>query len=212
MPLGQAKATNQPTAPDQASKRQALTAMDEEEVRVCTKCALCQSRTNTVFGEGDPDAGLMFIGEGPGQNEDEQRRPFVGRAGDLLNKQIKAMGFEREQVFIANIVKCRPPNNRTPASDEVEACSDYLRRQIAVIQPKVIVTLGGPAAKMMLKTKEGITRIRGTWFSYGGLQPEGPAIPIMPTFHPAYLLRAYTTDNRQKVWSDLQQAMTLLEK
>jgi DNA polymerase len=187
-----------------------LEALDANEVRGCTRCGLCQDRTQTVFGEGDPEARIFFIGEGPGQNEDAQGRPFVGRAGELLNKQIAAMGLQREQVFIANVVKCRPPNNRAPTAIEVEACSDYLRRQIQIIRPEVIITLGGPAAKLVLKTTEGITRIRGQWFNYEGLSSDGPAIAVMPTFHPAYLLRAYTPDNRKKVWSDLQQVMQRL--
>jgi len=186
----------------------ALGAMDEQEVRGCTKCVLCEGRIQTVFGEGDPDAPIMFVGEGPGQNEDEQGRPFVGRSGDLLEKQIQAMGFERSQIFIANVVKCRPPNNRTPLADEVEACSDYLRRQIEIIRPKVIITLGGPAAKLVLGVKEGITRIRGQWHEYPGVSP---AVPVMPTFHPAFLLRQYTQENRAKVWSDLKKALTKLE-
>ncbi len=166
----------------------------------------------TVFGEGDADAGLMFIGEGPGQNEDEQGRPFVGRAGELLTKMIAAMGFAREQVFIANVVKCRPPGNRTPTPAEADACWPYLRRQILTIEPHVIVTLGGPATKRLLDTKTGITALRGTWHLFHGIEPEGPAVPVMPTFHPAYLLRSYTKENRAKVWSDLQAAMRLLDR
>ncbi|MCC6681294.1 MAG: uracil-DNA glycosylase [Phycisphaeraceae bacterium] len=183
--------------------------MDEQEVRKCTRCDLCRSRTQTVFGEGDPDAALMFIGEGPGQTEDEQGRPFVGRAGELLNKMIVAMGLAREQVYIANVVKCRPPDNRTPVPEETAACWDYLRRQIEIIQPRVIVALGAPAAKMLLETKVGIMKLRGTWQSFNMVQPP---IPVMPTFHPAYLLRAYTQDNRAKVWSDLQQVMEMMKK
>lgn len=186
---------------DTKAKQAALDALDQQEVRSCTKCPLHQSRTQTVFGEGDPDAAIMFVGEGPGQNEDEQGRPFVGRAGELLNKMIEAMGYRREDVYITNIVKSRPPNNRAPTPAEVAACWPYLRRQIEIIRPKVIVTLGGPAAKALLETKEGITRLRGTWHEYVEVQPP---IPIMPTFHPAYLLRAYTHDNRAKVWADLQ--------
>jgi len=178
--------------------------MDEQEVRGCVKCELCRSRTQTVFGEGDPEAPVMFIGEGPGQHEDETGRPFVGRAGELLTNMINAMGYRREQVYIANLVKCRPLNNRTPTPVEAQACWDYLRRQIELIRPKVIVTLGGPATKMLLQTDTGITRLRGTWHAYEGIDPP---IPLMPTFHPAYLLRSYTTDNRRKVWSDLQQVM-----
>src|SRR5690606_28970493 len=127
-------------------------------VKPCEKCELCRGRLNTVFGEGDPDAPVMFIGEGPGQNEDEQGRPFVGRAGELLEKMIVAMGLSRDRVYIANTVKCRPPNNRAPTPIEVDACWDYLHRQIATIRPRAIVTLGGPAAKAVLKTNEGVTR------------------------------------------------------
>lgn len=198
-------------APSAAVKLHRLEQLDRDEVRGCTKCALCHTRTQTVFGEGDPDARLMFVGEGPGQTEDETGRPFVGRAGELLDKQIAAMGLKREQVFIANIVKCRPPENRTPAPDEVAQCFGYLVRQIEIIRPAVIVTLGGPATKAMLDTKEGITRIRGTWHTFDALALRGgPSIPVMPTFHPAYLLRSYTVENRKKVWSDLQAVMEKL--
>jgi uracil-DNA glycosylase family 4 len=193
-----------------ATKLTILQDMDANEVRGCTNCELCHSRTNTVFGDGDPDADLMFVGEGPGRNEDEQGRPFVGRAGDLLSKMIVAMGLSREQVYIANIVKCRPPQNRTPTPHEVQACWDYLRRQIKTIQPKVIVSVGGPATSMLLDTKKGITSIRGTWHEYDPPGKDGGPIPVMPTFHPAYLLRSYTKENRAKVWSDLQQAMARL--
>ncbi|MEX0654059.1 MAG: uracil-DNA glycosylase [Phycisphaeraceae bacterium] len=186
---------------DRAAKLRVLQAIDENEVRGCTKCELCHGRTQTIFGEGDPDADILFIGEGPGRDEDEQGRPFVGRSGQLLTKMIEAMGLSREQVFITNVVKCRPPNNRTPTPAEVATCWDYLRRQIEAIRPKAIVTLGGPAAKAVLETKEGITRLRGTWHRYESVQP---AVPVMPTFHPAYVLRQYTKENRARVWSDLQ--------
>jgi len=189
-------------------KIDALKQMDEQEVSQCTACVLCESRTQTVFGEGDPDAPILFIGEGPGQNEDEQGRPFVGRSGDLLSKQIEAMGFDRSQIYIANVVKCRPPKNRTPLAGEVAACSGYLKRQIATIRPKVIITLGGPAAKLVLNVDQGITRIRGTWYEYTGVNPP---VPVMPTFHPAYLLRQYTKENRAKVWSDLKKALKRLD-
>ena len=130
-------------------------------------------------------------------------------AGDLLDKQIQAIGFERSQVYIANVVKCRPPKNRTPLANEVEACSGYLRRQIELIRPQVIITLGGPAAKLVLNVDQGITRIRGIWHEYTGVQP---GVPVMPTFHPAYLLRQYTKENRAKVWSDLKAALGRLEQ
>lgn len=200
------------TTLDREEKRQILDAIDKNEVRGCTKCALCQSRIQTVFGQGDPDAGLMFIGEGPGQSEDEQGLPFVGRAGEMLNKQIAALGLAREEVYIANVVKCRPPNNRAPTPTEAQACWDYLLRQIETIQPQVIVTLGGPAMKLLLNTTKGITAVRGTWHQFEGLLPVGPVIPVMPTFHPAYLLRAYTPENRRKVWSDLQNALARLQE
>lgn len=187
-------------------KLNALNELEEHHVRGCTKCPLCEGRTRTVFGEGDVDAAVMFIGEGPGQNEDEQGRPFVGRAGQLLDKQIEAMGYQRAEVYIANIVKCRPPNNRAPTTTEVDACMDYLKKQIETIRPKAIVTLGGPAAKALLNTREGVTRLRGQWHEIS-LGQGKPTVPVMPTFHPAYLLRAYTPDNRKKVWSDLQQVM-----
>ncbi|MEX2214434.1 MAG: uracil-DNA glycosylase [Phycisphaeraceae bacterium] len=192
-------------------KKRTLEEMDTNEVRPCNKCVLCETRTQTVFGNGDPDAKLLFIGEGPGEQEDLQGVPFVGKAGQKLTEMIKAMGLSRETVFIANVVKCRPPGNRTPLTGEIEACWDYLLRQIATIQPHVIVTLGGPATKTLLQTQRGITSIRGIWHHFNGLKPQGPAVPVMPTFHPAYLLRAYTPENRKKVWSDLQAVMKLLQ-
>jgi DNA polymerase len=184
-----------------------LTQLDEQEVKGCERCLLAKGRTRTVFGEGNPEARVMFIGEGPGQTEDEQGRPFVGRAGELLNKQIQAIGLEREDVFIANTVKCRPPNNRAPTPQEVDACSDYLIRQIQIICPEVIVTLGGPASKFITGSPDGITRIRGMWHTFDRVEP---SIPVMPTFHPAYLLRSYTVENRRKVWEDLKQVAARL--
>lgn len=188
-------------------KSEELEAMDLGEVRVCTKCGLCKGRNKTVFGEGNPDADLVFIGEGPGAEEDKQGRPFVGRAGELLTKMIAAMGLTRQDVFIGNIVKCRPPGNRAPMADEVEACWDYLIRQLRIIQPRIIVTLGNPATHAMLNTTVGITRLRGQWQSLPILDADLAGIKVMPTFHPAFLLRQYTQDNRKKVWSDLQQVM-----
>jgi len=196
---------------DLNTKIHLLHGMDVNEVRSCRKCGLCNGRTQTVFGEGDPDANLLFIGEGPGENEDLQGRPFVGPSGEKLDEMIKAMGLDRKQVYIANVVKCRPPQNRAPTTDEVHACWDYLKRQIETIQPRVIVTLGGPATKQILQTNKGITAIRGIWHSFDALKPAGPSVPVMPTFHPAYLLRAYTPENRKKVWNDLQKAMKLLK-
>jgi len=194
------------------AKRKAaeLEAIDAGEVRHCTRCALAGGRTHTVFGEGHPDADLMFIGEGPGAEEDKQGRPFVGRAGELLAKMIAAMGLTRRQVYIGNVVKCRPPGNRAPAAEEVEACWDFLLRQMRIIAPKVIVTLGNPATHAVLNTTVGITRLRGQWQSLPILDAALAGIKVMPTFHPAYLLRSYTPENRQKVWSDLQQVMAEL--
>jgi len=165
----------------------------------CTRCKLHSGRKNIVFGVGDPHARLMFVGEGPGADEDVKGEPFVGRAGKKLDEMIQAIGLERSAVYIANIVKCRPPNNRDPERDEVETCSPFLAAQIEAIRPRVIVSLGSPATKTLLQTREGITRLRGNWREYRG-------IPLMPTFHPAYLLRAYTPDNRRKVWEDLKAA------
>jgi DNA polymerase len=181
-----------------------LKALDETEVNVCTRCRLHETRTRTVFGEGDPDARIFFIGEGPGENEDLQGRPFVGRAGELLNKWIAAMGLQREQVFIANIVKCRPPGNREPAPDEVSTCTPYLQRQLEIIRPQVIITLGRPAAQHMLDTKISMGKLRGQWFDWR-------SIKLMPTYHPAYVLRSYTYETRAAVWSDLQLVMKQLD-
>lgn len=196
---------------DRATKIHILTALRQTEVEGCTKCVLCERRTQTVFGEGDPDAKLMFIGEGPGETEDKTGRPFVGRAGELLDKMIVAMGYKREDVYIANVVKCRPPGNRAPTPVEVEACWGFLKRQLMTIQPRAIVTLGGPAAKLILSTERNISSIRGQWDTFRGLSPEGPYIPVMPTFHPAYVLRNYNDETRRKVWSDLKQVKSFLD-
>lgn len=176
-----------------------------DEIGDCTRCPLHEQRTHIVFGVGSPGAGLMFIGEGPGADEDAQGEPFVGRAGKKLDEMIRAIGLEREEVYIANVVKCRPPGNRDPRPDEVATCSPFLFKQIAAIRPKVIVTLGSPATKTLLRTSAGITRLRGEWHEFEG-------IPVMPTFHPAYLLRAYTKENRAKVWEDLQAARARLDE
>jgi len=181
-------------------KTRLLAELEEKQVRICPKCRLSETRTQTVFGEGDVDAPIFFIGEGPGETEDKTGRPFVGRAGQLLDQMIVAMGLKREQVYIANIVKCRPPQNRAPAPDEVETCTPYLVRQIEIIRPRAIVTLGLPASKYMLSSNSTMGRLRGQWHEWRGIK-------LMPTFHPAYLLRSYTVENRQAVWSDLQKVM-----
>jgi uracil-DNA glycosylase len=184
-------------------KRRRLIALDENEVRGCTKCRLSQTRKNTVFGEGDPAAKIFIIGEGPGENEDIQGRPFVGRAGELLNKWIAAMGLRREQVFIANIVKCRPPGNREPAPDETATCTPYLQRQLEIVRPEVIITLGRPSSQYMLQSKLAMGKLRGQWHAWRGIK-------LMPTYHPAYVLRQYTVETRRAVWDDLKKVMAEL--
>ena len=171
----------------------------------CTRCKLHEQRTKIVFGVGDPRARLMFIGEGPGAEEDARGEPFVGRAGKKLDEMISAIGLKRTEVYIANIVKCRPPKNRDPERDEIETCSPFLERQIEAIRPKVIVTLGAPAARTLLKTRIGITKLRGQWQGFRG-------IPVMPTYHPAYLLRVYTQENRRKVFDDLKAARARMDE
>jgi DNA polymerase len=185
-------------------KLEVLAALDRDEVKPCRKCRLCETRKNTVFGVGDVDARLLFIGEGPGENEDLQGEPFVGKAGQLLDKMIQAMGWSRERVYIANIVKCRPPGNRVPAPDEVATCTPFLEKQIEVIRPQVIVTLGLPATQYMLTSKNTMSRMRGIWHAWRGIK-------LMPTYHPAYVLRQYTPEVRAAVWSDLQKVMDELK-
>jgi DNA polymerase len=175
-----------------------------DEVRAalgdCRRCGLCDNRTQIVFGVGDPAASLMFIGEGPGEQEDLKGIPFCGRAGELLTRMIEnGLGIPRSSVYICNIVKCRPPNNRTPLPDEVAACRPFLDGQIDAVRPRVIVALGKPAASLLLGRDVAITRVRGVWHEYRG-------IPVMPTFHPAFLLRQYTVENRRLVWEDLKAA------
>lgn len=165
----------------------------------CTRCKLAGGRTTIVFGVGNPQAAVMFIGEGPGEDEDRQGVPFVGRAGALLTDIItKGMGLTREDVYIANVVKCRPPNNRNPELDEIAACEPFLRRQIALVRPKVIVALGKFASQVLLRSRVPISRLRGIWSEYDG-------VPLMPTFHPAYLLR--TPSDKKLVWEDVKKVL-----
>jgi uracil-DNA glycosylase family 4 len=164
----------------------------------CTRCKLHGGRTHLVFGVGNPFASLVFVGEGPGGDEDLQGEPFVGRAGQLLTKMIEAMGFARSEVYIANVVKCRPPGNRDPEPDEIEACEPYLKAQIAAIRPRVIVALGRFAVQTLLKDTTPISRQRGRWREYEGVK-------LMPTFHPAYLLR--NPAEKKPAWEDLQLVM-----
>jgi len=167
----------------------------------CTRCKLHKARTNIVFGVGNPKAQLVFVGEGPGHDEDIQAEPFVGRAGRLLTQMIEAMGLKRSDVYICNVVKCRPPENRLPEKDEITTCSPYLIRQLDVIKPKVICCLGACSAQTLLNTSQGISRYRGEWFDYRGAK-------LMATYHPAYLLRNPAA--KSEVWKDLQDIMALL--
>lgn len=171
----------------------------------CQRCKLWKTRTNIVFGEGNAKADLMFIGEAPGADEDASGRPFVGRAGQLLTKMIEAINFKREDVYIANILKSRPPDNRNPEADETKSCIPFLFRQIAVIRPKLIVTLGNPATQGLLETKVGITKLRGEFQDY----PRFPGIKVLPTFHPAYLLRS--PDKKREAWEDLKKVRAFLQ-
>ena len=176
----------------------------EREVSACRKCELHQSRTHTVFGCGNPDADWLFVGEAPGQHEDLQGQPFVGRAGKLLDMMIAALGMEREQVFIANVLKCRPPGNRDPQPREIEQCEPYLHRQLARIRPKVIVALGRISAQALLKTDEPLGKLRGRVHQYGA-----DNIPLVATYHPAYLLRS--PEQKAKAWEDLWRARAIAE-
>jgi len=167
----------------------------EAEIADCGKCRLCETRTNVVPGEGDPKARLMFIGEGPGRDEDLQGRPFVGRSGELLTRMIAAIGMERGQVYICNIVKCRPPQNRNPEPDEAAACMNYLRGQFALVRPKVVVLLGKVACRYVLKEESSVMRDHGKWFERKGTW-------FMPTYHPSALLR--DPSKKREAWDDFQ--------
>jgi DNA polymerase len=186
-----------------ADNSKPLQAKSLEELRAaigdCERCKLCSGRTHLVFGVGNPKAKLMFVGEGPGRDEDLQGEPFVGRAGQLLTDIItKGMGLKREDVYIANVVKCRPPENRNPEPDEVAACEPFLKKQIDLIRPKIIVGLGKFAVQTLLQSKVPITKVRGNWHSYHGIK-------LMPTFHPAYLLR--NPADKKLVWEDIKKVI-----
>jgi DNA polymerase len=174
-----------------------------KELGDCRRCKLCEGRKTIVYGSGNPRAELVFVGEGPGEEEDKQGIPFVGAAGQLLTKMIEAMKYSRDDVYICNVVKCRPPGNRNPEPDEIRACEPFLQAQLRIIKPKVIVALGKFAAQTLLRDDTAITRLRGQWRQYEG-------IDLMPTFHPAYLLRA--PDEKKKAWMDLQEVMKKLGK
>lgn len=190
-----------------------LDALREQYIKDEPHASFITSFTNIVFGEGDPSADLMFIGEAPGEQEDKTGRPFVGRAGQLLEKMIIAMGLSRSQVYIANVLKTRPPNNATPTREESLLCAPYLCEQIRIINPKIIVTLGLPATHLLLDSTSPMRSMRGSFHRFpapGTHFADLPEMELMPTYHPAYLLRSYTEDNRRKVWSDLQQVMDRL--
>jgi DNA polymerase len=174
-----------------------------DEMGDCQRCKLAKGRQHLVFGTGNPDAALVFVGEAPGAEEDRTGEPFVGAAGQLLTKMIEAMGFLREDVYICNIIKSRPPGNRNPEPDEIAACEPFLKKQLAAIRPRMIVCLGKFAAQTLLRSDAPISRLRGQWKSYEG-------IPLMPTFHPAFLLRNPAA--KREVWADLQLVMGELDR
>lgn len=197
-PASSAATSPAPPAPSRDGEKESLESI-RLDIGDCTRCKLHKGRTSIVFGEGSPAASLVFVGEGPGYEEDQQGRPFVGAAGQLLTDIIvKGMKLGREDVYICNIVKCRPPENRNPELDEVAACIGFVQRQIAAISPRVIVTLGNVPTQNLLETKQGITKLRGVWQEYRG-------IPVMPTFHPSYLLRS--PGEKGKVWEDIKMVM-----
>ncbi len=196
-------APEEPSAPKTGRDPARLLAELEASLADCARCKLAKGRAKLVFGEGSPRADLMFVGEGPGRDEDLQGRPFVGRAGQLLTRIINAMKMKRDNVYIANIVKCRPPGNRNPEPDEVTACMPFLMRQIEIIRPRVICALGSVAFQALMETKAPISKFRGT------LYPWREGIYLMPTYHPAYLLR--NPAKKRDVWEDVQVIMKFLE-
>ena len=201
--VGAAPHLPEPMPSTGADARETELAALAETVRACEKCALCKTRTQTVFSDGSPYAGLVFVGEAPGADEDRQGKPFVGRAGQLLTDIIvKGMKLQRGDVYICNVLKCRPPENRNPLPAEVEQCEPYLLRQLDLIQPKVICALGTYAAQTLLRTLESVGKLRGRWHRYHG-------IPLRVTYHPAYLLR--NPADKSKTWQDIQEVMKVLD-
>ena len=194
-----------PVAVQQENHSSLLKQLHKRHDANCPHCTQATGYTQTVFGSGNPEAQLMFLGEAPGAEEDKQGIPFVGEVGKKLNEIISAMGMQREDVYIANILKSKPPNNQTPSPQEVDQCGPFLIEQIVIVQPKVIVALGSPATNFLLKTTDGISELRGSWGDFDG-------IAVMPTFHPAYLLRNYTKEVRAQMWSDMQQVIHKLKK
>jgi len=202
---GQGASVNKAEAKTIAEKQAKLDAI-AAEVRKCCKCGLGKTRTNAVPGKGSADARIVFVGEAPGADEDAQGRPFVGRAGQLLDKIINAMGLKRNDVYIGNILKCRPPENRDPRPDEVAHCLPYLQEQIEIIKPEIIVALGAHAARTLLENTKSIGQLRGKFQEYYPSLGK-PAIKLMATYHPAYLLRSYSPENRRRVWEDLKKVL-----
>lgn len=205
-PKAEARVVSEPQGAPAAEARRPVAEVEAglrkiaEEIERCTKCPLYKTRTHSVPGQGHPRPEIMFVGEAPGADEDEQGLAFVGRAGQLLTKMIQAMGFQREDVFIGNILKSRPPNNRQPLPEEMEACLPYLKAQIALLKPKVIVALGATAVRGLVGL-DGITKLRGKWLAFEGIR-------LMPTYHPAYLLR--NPPAKKDVWVDLQEVLRFL--
>jgi DNA polymerase len=197
-PLEATRAFEAPRVAEGQGDRRKRLQMLEEAVRPCTRCGLAKGRKQTVFARGTGSSGVCFVGEGPGADEDAQGFPFVGKAGQLLDRMIEAMGLDRDEVYVCNVVKCRPPDNRKPELEEMAACMPYLNQQLELVAPQVIVALGATAVQGLFGTTEGITRMRGKWKTLR-------QIPVMPTFHPAYLLR--TPAAKREVWEDLQEVL-----
>ena len=201
-----AEPANQPQPPQVDNDNTMTLNQLSDEVSLCHACELGGLRTNAVPGAGNSNARLVFVGEAPGADEDAQGLPFVGRAGKLLNDIIKAMGLRREDVFICNTLKCRPPNNRDPRPEEITSCLPFLQRQLEIIDPEIIVALGAHAAKTLLETNKPIGQLRGIFHEYYPVEGAEP-IKLMATYHPAYLLRNYSPDNRRKVWEDMKKVL-----
>lgn len=208
MPPQDALQADQSTQQEVSDMKQSLETI-AKKVRACKKCEIGSTRTNAVPGQGNPKARLMFVGEAPGADEDQQGLAFIGRAGKLLTEIIKAMGLSREEVFIGNILKCRPPGNRDPKLDEIDNCWPYLKQQLEVIQPEIIVALGAHAARTLLESKLAIGKLRGRFHEYQ-FSDDLPPAKLMPTYHPAYLLRNYSYDNRKRVWEDMTKVLNEL--
>ena len=212
-PVKQQAAQPPPASKQQpAAQNNPLAVLESIRVEIgddCSRCRLHEGRSKIVFGSGNPEAKLVFVGEGPGADEDAQGLPFVGRAGQLLTQMIErtaageGIPIERKDVYICNVVKCRPPGNRAPEPDEMETCGKFLHRQLEAIRPAAICVLGATAAKALLQTSTGITKLRGNWHEWRG-------IPVMPTFHPSYLLRAYNKEAKREAWEDLKQVLHLV--